>query len=388
MIIDDYKAGYENSLPLLMTQKTRGGQEYYLPNEDLMRNAFKSADSVKQVANILGNDEQSANLMMKGTIDWLRSKGVVNDKGLVDPNKIRSVLDKNRNIVDALPQNIQAKLTNEVALADDYVKRLGELDQRMVQAQDNELDRLLSKAVRPEADPRMVMTDALKDPAIMRKLVDVVGKDPEMLSALRRSVYDIATEGAQGGGALKSFLDQNEKALKVLYGGTEHLDNLKLFADMQRRLLTDQLTGLSNRSAILRRIEDRVLQQRRRGVTTATFLAERLGVSDRTVYRDVRDLMTAGTPIDGEAGVGYRLRPGYDLPPLIDDRNSWFVFVLPIFERSSSIPSTGDRGVSTLRRTHTRFRSSLGMRSSSLRVPLFWMSIDGNTRRSVSFRSR
>ena len=37
------------------------------------------------------------------------------------------------------------------------------------------------------------------------------------------------------------------------------------FADMQRRLLTDQLTGLSNRGAILRRIEDRVLQQRRRG---------------------------------------------------------------------------------------------------------------------------
>ena len=37
------------------------------------------------------------------------------------------------------------------------------------------------------------------------------------------------------------------------------------FADMQQRLLTDQLTGLSNRGAILRRIEDRILQQRRRG---------------------------------------------------------------------------------------------------------------------------
>lgn len=37
------------------------------------------------------------------------------------------------------------------------------------------------------------------------------------------------------------------------------------FVDMQKRLLTDQLTGLSNRSAILRRIEDRILQQRRRG---------------------------------------------------------------------------------------------------------------------------
>ncbi|MBI3349802.1 MAG: diguanylate cyclase [Burkholderiales bacterium] len=37
------------------------------------------------------------------------------------------------------------------------------------------------------------------------------------------------------------------------------------FADMQQRLLTDQLTGLSNRGAMLRRIEDRILQQRRRG---------------------------------------------------------------------------------------------------------------------------
>ncbi|RTL37880.1 MAG: diguanylate cyclase [Burkholderiales bacterium] len=42
-------------------------------------------------------------------------------------------------------------------------------------------------------------------------------------------------------------------------------DLARSFADMQQRLLTDQLTGLSNRSAILRRIEDRVLQQRRRG---------------------------------------------------------------------------------------------------------------------------
>ncbi len=47
---------------------------------------------------------------------------------------------------------------------------------------------------------------------------------------------------------------------------TDELGDLaRSFADMQRRLLTDQLTGLSNRSAILRRIEDRILQQRRRG---------------------------------------------------------------------------------------------------------------------------
>ena len=47
------------------------------------------------------------------------------------------------------------------------------------------------------------------------------------------------------------------------------------------------------------------------------FLAERLEVSPRTVYRDVSDLMATGVPIEGEAGVGYRMRAGFDLPPLM-----------------------------------------------------------------------
>jgi predicted DNA-binding transcriptional regulator YafY len=68
--------------------------------------------------------------------------------------------------------------------------------------------------------------------------------------------------------------------------------------------------------------------RRRRTATTATHLAERLGVSERTVYRDVRDLVLAGTPIDGEAGVGYRIRPGYRLPPLMFDRDEIQALVL------------------------------------------------------------
>jgi predicted DNA-binding transcriptional regulator YafY len=56
--------------------------------------------------------------------------------------------------------------------------------------------------------------------------------------------------------------------------------------------------------------------QRRRTVTAAT-LAERLEVSERTVYRDVADLIGSGVPIQGEAGMGYRLERGFDLPPLM-----------------------------------------------------------------------
>jgi predicted DNA-binding transcriptional regulator YafY len=56
---------------------------------------------------------------------------------------------------------------------------------------------------------------------------------------------------------------------------------------------------------------------RGRRLTTAAWLAQRLEVSERTVYRDVADLQHQGVPIEGEAGVGYRLGKGFDLPPLM-----------------------------------------------------------------------
>ncbi len=55
---------------------------------------------------------------------------------------------------------------------------------------------------------------------------------------------------------------------------------------------------------------------RKSRLVTAQRLAEELEVSERTVYRDVRDLSLSGVPIRGEAGVGYALAHGFDLPPM------------------------------------------------------------------------
>jgi predicted DNA-binding transcriptional regulator YafY len=52
-------------------------------------------------------------------------------------------------------------------------------------------------------------------------------------------------------------------------------------------------------------------------VLTGRWLAERLNVSKRTLYRDIQDLSSSGVPIEGEAGVGFRLRQGYLVPPLM-----------------------------------------------------------------------
>ena len=70
---------------------------------------------------------------------------------------------------------------------------------------------------------------------------------------------------------------------------------------------------------------DRLFQlvqlMRGRRLTTAECLAARLEVSVRTVYRDIADLQHQGVPIEGEAGVGYRMRAGFDLPPLMFTRD-------------------------------------------------------------------
>ena len=58
------------------------------------------------------------------------------------------------------------------------------------------------------------------------------------------------------------------------------------------------------------------LRGHRRPVTAAR-LADDLSVSVRTLYRDIQTLIDLGAPLDGEAGVGYLLRPGFFLPPLM-----------------------------------------------------------------------
>ena len=258
-ILADYRAGFEQSLPLLMSQKRMRGDEYLLGNEDLMRRAFSSGNNLRQLQTSLGGSPGFDDMLMKGTIDWLRTKGVVNENGLVDPKRIRSVLDKNRNIVESLPDSIRTQLDNEVTLAEDYVKRMGELDQRRVAATNDELDAMLRRVSRPDADPRQTLAKAIQDPATMRVLVDELGKDPERLAALRRSVFYMAGEGALKGGALKTFIENNKKSLKVLYNDTEHFDALVNLAEVQRRInafadVTGQIPAFDSLDDALKRV--------------------------------------------------------------------------------------------------------------------------------------
>ena len=101
-----------------------------------------------------------------------------------------------------------------------------------------------------------------------------------------------------------------------------------------------------------------------RAPLTAEDLARRLEVSVRTVYRDIAALQAMRTPIEGEAGIGYVMRRGYDLPPLNFDEEELEALRVGM----SLLARSGD---SALQRAAARIRDKV----SALREPAEWLHV-------------
>jgi predicted DNA-binding transcriptional regulator YafY len=88
-----------------------------------------------------------------------------------------------------------------------------------------------------------------------------------------------------------------------------------------------------------------IIQALRRasGPLTAAQLAEQLEVTVRTVYRDIASLQASRVPIEGAAGLGYMLRQGFDLPPLMFTRDE----IEAILVGTRLLKRTGDPGLQT-----------------------------------------
>ncbi len=79
----------------------------------------------------------------------------------------------------------------------------------------------------------------------------------------------------------------------------------------------------------------KIIQMLRRShVVTAAQMADWLEVSVRTIYRDIEHLSVSGVPIMSEPGVGYRMKGGYDLPPLHLDADELSALLLRQASRS------------------------------------------------------
>lgn len=236
MVLDDYRSVYEQRLPLIIGRKRNeaGTTRFATPNEQVLAVAFRSGEDVRNLSAMIGNDPTGLKLLEQGTMDWLQRKAIYNKDGLIDPKKLKDVLQKNQNIVSELPQPVRAALQNEVDTALGVSARLGAIREKELLAQDTEFDNFLNKTLRPGTDNAIILEKALSSPIEMSKLVSTVKGDPDRLDALRRAVFDISKEGALQGLPLKKFIETNNKSLKVLFN-EKHLNDLAALADIQAR---------------------------------------------------------------------------------------------------------------------------------------------------------
>lgn len=87
-------------------------------------------------------------------------------------------------------------------------------------------------------------------------------------------------------------------------------EQLRVTENVQKKMEEKEKPRLSRLTAIITQ-----LQSKR--IVTAPYLAEKHGVSVRTIYRDIRTLEQSGIPITTEDGKGYSILEGYHLPPVV-----------------------------------------------------------------------
>jgi len=261
MVMDDYRIVYEQRLPLIIGRRVNEGgtTRYAIPNEQVLAVAFKSAADVRNLSALIGNNQLGIDLLEKGTLNWLQGKNIFDKDGLINPKKINDVLQKNQNIISALPKQVQDTLRNEADTAVSVSRRLGEIKDQEIVAQDIEFDNFLKTVLRPGTDKEIILTKALNNPIEMTKLVNVLKGDPDKLAALRRAVFDITKEGTFTGGSLKKFMELTNKSLKVVFDET-HLKNLSALADIQERnVALKNVTGMNPRFESTSQIFQRML---------------------------------------------------------------------------------------------------------------------------------
>ncbi len=108
----------------------------------------------------------------------------------------------------------------------------------------------------------------------------------------------------------------------------------------------------------LDRLTAMLIQLQSKRVVKAQDLAERFGISLRSVYRDIRSLEEAGVPIVGEAGVGYSIMEGYRLPPVMftADEATAFITAEKLVEKLTD-PETAGQYKSALYKIKSVLRS-------------------------------
>lgn len=243
---DTFTNGYEKYFPMLITQKRPTG-EPYLSSESIVSEALKSADNIRALKFMFGEDNPSFNQTLQDVMyDQAYRAGAVGKDGLLDVQRYDRWLQTKKNLIDAMPEPVRATLLDEAKAGKKLHDRLRDMNQRVEDMQDLELERSIKQSLRPGASSRELIAKSVSDPAVMRQLVDRFKSDPVKLQSLRRQVWLSVKDDLFDPTRptfLKEFLVKNGKSLNMMYDA-QHMDNLRMLGEMQHRVFAaDTVVG-------------------------------------------------------------------------------------------------------------------------------------------------
>lgn len=236
---DMFTKGFDRLFPIMATRKRPTG-EFEMSDQSLTEELLKNRESLRSMNAIFGDSPAYTKPLEEAVLAKARQSGVIGKDGLIDVpayNRFISGLSRS-GVMDDLPQSVQTTLRNDVKMGQAFADDIAKQKAAKEAMEDKELDALIKKSIRPDADVGQLVRQAVEDPAVMRKLINTVGKDEPKLQAMRREFW----EGIVGRlrdeadpQFLNDYLTRYGKSLNMLYT-PEHMNNLKLLGAIQERV--------------------------------------------------------------------------------------------------------------------------------------------------------
>ncbi len=235
-----FTKGYDNLFTLMATRRGPADKEFVWGDQRVIEEALKNRENLRALNTIFGENETYARYLEQAMLSKARAAGVINKDGLLDEAAYKRFLANTTRsgIMDELPASVQASLNNELKLGQSFAEELTRKQAAAEALKDNELDALLKKSLRPDADIEPLVQQALNDPATMRKIVNTVGQSEENLQAIRRKVWENVVERLRDPAdpiTIRDFMVRHGKSLNMIYT-PEHMKNLELLAAIQDRV--------------------------------------------------------------------------------------------------------------------------------------------------------
>ena len=236
---DMFTQGFDKFFPLMATRKRPTG-EFEMGDQRLVEEILKNRDNLRAMNVIFKDNPTYAKNLETALLSKARQAGAIDKDGLIDPKAYnRFVTGLSRSgVMDELPASVQTTLRDEIKTGQAFADEIARQKAAVEAMEDRELDALIKKSIRPDAEPGQLIRQAVEDPAVMRKLVTTVGKDEAKLQALRRDFWEgivASLRDETNPQFLNDYLTRYGKSLNMLYT-PEHLNNLKLLGAIQERV--------------------------------------------------------------------------------------------------------------------------------------------------------